>query len=161
MLSKKILRWSSIRQLPAIRFQGVDPHFDPGFLSFVRSIFYLLHSTCDRELTLKITQLLQASPHHKALQVQNLSGEWIDVPPIPGTLVINISKGQHVRSLVVRFHSRLHGHLVNFNHRRFGVPRWSLTGSRAQPPTVFCHLLSDRLPDTRFHSPRASVNVRG
>lgn len=49
--------------------QGVGPHYDNGFLTF----------------------LLQASPH-PGLQVQNLSGEWIDVPPIPGTFVVNIGK---------------------------------------------------------------------
>ncbi|KAG6863957.1 hypothetical protein C0991_001578, partial [Blastosporella zonata] len=49
--------------------QGVGPHFDGGFLTF----------------------LLQASPH-KGLQVQNLSGQWIDASPIPGTFVVNIGK---------------------------------------------------------------------
>ncbi|KZT10577.1 Clavaminate synthase-like protein [Laetiporus sulphureus 93-53] len=49
--------------------QGVGPHYDGGFLTF----------------------LLQASPH-PGLQVQNLAGEWIDAPPIPGTFVINIGK---------------------------------------------------------------------
>ncbi|EPT04740.1 hypothetical protein FOMPIDRAFT_1046000 [Fomitopsis schrenkii] len=49
--------------------QGVGPHFDGGFLTF----------------------LLQASPH-PGLQVQNLSGQWIDAPPIPGTFVVNIGK---------------------------------------------------------------------
>ncbi|KAL7281369.1 hypothetical protein ACG7TL_004679 [Trametes sanguinea] len=49
--------------------QGVGPHFDGGFLTF----------------------LLQASDH-PGLQVQNLSGEWIDAPPIPGTFVVNIGK---------------------------------------------------------------------
>ncbi|KAI9571181.1 hypothetical protein HD554DRAFT_2312453 [Boletus coccyginus] len=51
--------------------QGVGPHYDSGFLTF----------------------LLQASPH-PGLQVQNLSGEWIDAPPIPGTFVVNIGKGK-------------------------------------------------------------------
>ncbi|KAG8835670.1 hypothetical protein FRC17_001859 [Serendipita sp. 399] len=50
--------------------QGVGPHTDSGFLTF----------------------LLQASPH-KGLQVQNLDGEWIDVPPIDDTLVVNLGKG--------------------------------------------------------------------
>ncbi|EJD02689.1 iron/ascorbate oxidoreductase [Fomitiporia mediterranea MF3/22] len=50
--------------------QGVGPHFDAGFL----------------------TLLLQASPH-RGLQVQSLSGAWIDAPPLPDTLVINFGKG--------------------------------------------------------------------
>ncbi|PFH45532.1 hypothetical protein AMATHDRAFT_158911 [Amanita thiersii Skay4041] len=49
--------------------QGVGPHYDAGFLTF----------------------LLQASPH-KGLQVQNLAGEWIDAPPIPGSFVVNFGK---------------------------------------------------------------------
>ncbi|KAF8149369.1 hypothetical protein B0H34DRAFT_667626 [Crassisporium funariophilum] len=49
--------------------QGVGPHYDAGFLTF----------------------LLQASPH-TGLQVQNLAGNWIDAPPIPGTFVVNIGK---------------------------------------------------------------------
>jgi hypothetical protein len=36
--------------------------------------------------------LLQAS-HHKGLQVQNQRGEWIDCPPINGTLVVAIGQG--------------------------------------------------------------------
>ncbi|PPQ80202.1 hypothetical protein CVT25_003555 [Psilocybe cyanescens] len=49
--------------------QGVGPHYDAGFL----------------------TLLLQAS-EHRGLQVQNLSGQWIDAPPVPGTFVINLGK---------------------------------------------------------------------
>ncbi|TFL00454.1 Clavaminate synthase-like protein [Pterulicium gracile] len=49
--------------------QGVGPHYDAGFLTF----------------------LLQASPH-TGLQVQNLTGDWIDVPPILDTFVVNIGK---------------------------------------------------------------------
>ncbi|KAH9859002.1 Clavaminate synthase-like protein [Lenzites betulinus] len=49
--------------------QGVGPHYDGGFLTF----------------------LVQASDH-PGLQVQNLAGEWIDAPPIPGTFVVNIGK---------------------------------------------------------------------
>ena len=50
--------------------QGVGPHFDAGFLTF----------------------LLQASPH-PGLQVQNLAGDWIDAPPVADTFVVNIGKG--------------------------------------------------------------------
>ncbi|ESK89758.1 naringenin 3-dioxygenase [Moniliophthora roreri MCA 2997] len=49
--------------------QGVGPHYDGGFL----------------------TILLQAS-EHPGLQVQNLAGEWIDVPPTDGTFVINFGR---------------------------------------------------------------------
>ncbi|KAI0829761.1 Clavaminate synthase-like protein [Trametes gibbosa] len=49
--------------------QGVGPHYDGGFLTF----------------------LVQASPH-PGLQVQNIAGEWINAPPIPGTFVVNIGK---------------------------------------------------------------------
>ncbi|KAJ3053126.1 hypothetical protein HK097_004984 [Rhizophlyctis rosea] len=36
--------------------------------------------------------LLQAS-HHRGLQVQNYTGDWIDCPPIDGTLVVAIGQG--------------------------------------------------------------------
>ncbi|KAJ2913142.1 hypothetical protein MD484_g7277, partial [Candolleomyces efflorescens] len=54
---------------PGANDQGVGPHYDAGFSTF----------------------LLQAS-EHRGLQVQNLAGEWIDAPPIPGTFVINFGK---------------------------------------------------------------------
>ncbi|KZP31020.1 hypothetical protein FIBSPDRAFT_945515 [Athelia psychrophila] len=38
-----------------------------------------------------LTFLLQASDQ-PGLQVQNLSGQWIDAPPVPGTFVVNIGK---------------------------------------------------------------------
>ncbi|CAI7659508.1 unnamed protein product [Penicillium glandicola] len=50
-------------------FQGVGPHKDSGFLTF----------------------LLQGTPHH-GLEVQNKTGTWIPAPPLPGTLVINIGR---------------------------------------------------------------------
>lgn len=65
--------------------QGVGPHYDSGFLTLV-----MLNICLRRNLTR--LQLLQASDH-KGLQAQNPSGEWIDVPPIEDTLVINVGKG--------------------------------------------------------------------
>jgi len=50
--------------------QGVGPHKDSMFTSYL----------------LQVTQ-------HKGLQVQNLRGEWIDCPPIDGTLVVAIGQG--------------------------------------------------------------------
>ncbi|KAG8747817.1 hypothetical protein FRC10_011262 [Ceratobasidium sp. 414] len=49
--------------------QGVGPHFDGGFLTF----------------------LLQASPH-PGLQAQNARGDWVSAPPRPRTLVVNTGK---------------------------------------------------------------------
>ncbi|EKV19275.1 Oxidoreductase, 2OG-Fe(II) oxygenase family, putative [Penicillium digitatum Pd1] len=62
-------------------FQGVGPHKDSGFLTF----------------------LLQGTPHH-GLEVQNKTGTWIPAPPLPGTLVINIG-----RSLEALTGGDLHG----------------------------------------------------
>ncbi|KAJ5111599.1 Oxoglutarate/iron-dependent dioxygenase [Penicillium argentinense] len=52
-----------------IGFQGVGPHKDSGFLTF----------------------LLQATPH-RGLEVQNKSGEWVSAPPLPNTFVVNIGR---------------------------------------------------------------------
>jgi len=64
----KVVQYPSLDKVSSS--QGVGPHFDAGFLTF----------------------LLQASPH-QGLQVQNSAGSWIDVPPIDGTFVVNIGKG--------------------------------------------------------------------
>lgn len=50
-------------------FQGVGPHKDGGFLTY----------------------LLQATPQ-ASLEAQNKSGDWIPVPPIPDTLVVNVGR---------------------------------------------------------------------
>ena len=50
--------------------QGVGPHKDSMLTSY----------------------LLQAS-HHRGLQAQNVSGQWIDCSPKPGTLVVAIGQG--------------------------------------------------------------------
>ncbi|PPQ97239.1 hypothetical protein CVT26_000765 [Gymnopilus dilepis] len=63
--------------------QGVGPHYDAGFLTFVSASLSTFGPFPK--------DLLQASSH-RGLQVQNLSGQWIDAPPIPGTFVINLGK---------------------------------------------------------------------
>lgn len=56
-------------EIPEGGVQGVGPHKDGSFLTF----------------------LLQLAPH-TGLEIQNKSGNWIKAPPIPGTLVINIGR---------------------------------------------------------------------
>lgn len=55
---------------PEVGRQGVGPHKDSMLTSY----------------------LLQASPH-RGLQVQNVRGEWVDAPPLDGTLVVAIGQG--------------------------------------------------------------------
>jgi isopenicillin N synthase-like dioxygenase len=72
----KIVRYPDLDELGIPRgeeaqgAQGVGPHKDSMLTSY----------------------LLQASAH-KGLQAQNLRGEWIDCPPIPGTLVVAVGQG--------------------------------------------------------------------
>jgi isopenicillin N synthase-like dioxygenase len=85
----KILKYPDMAELgvsdenqPA---QGVGPHRDSMLLSY----------------------LLQATPH-RGLQVENMRGQWIDCPPVDGTLVVAI--GQSMEALT-------HGVCVSTTHR--------------------------------------------
>lgn len=73
----KIVKYPDLKELglwregeEIVEAQGVGPHKDSMFTSY----------------------LLQVTGHH-GLQVQNLQGEWIDCPPIDGTLVVAIGQG--------------------------------------------------------------------
>ncbi|KAJ3030945.1 hypothetical protein HDV00_008614 [Rhizophlyctis rosea] len=66
----KIVKYPDLSHPNRPPSQGVGPHKDSMLTSY----------------------LLQASPH-TGLQVQNTLGEWIDVPPIPYTLVVAIGQG--------------------------------------------------------------------
>lgn len=69
----KIVKYPDVSELglgEEVQGQGVGPHKDSMLTSY----------------------LLQASDH-KGLQVQNMRGEWIDCPPIDGTLVVAIGQG--------------------------------------------------------------------
>lgn len=96
----KIVKYPDTASLPENQRQGVGPHKDSMLTSY----------------------LLQAS-HHRGLQAQNLMGDWIDCPPLPGTLVVAI--GQGLEALT-------HGVCVSTTHRvlsptvgegsRFSIP---------------------------------------
>ncbi|KAJ3717707.1 hypothetical protein C8R42DRAFT_711483 [Lentinula raphanica] len=85
----------------SISNQGVGPHYDAGFL----------------------TILLQASPH-PGLQVQNLTGNWIDAPPIPGTFVINFGRALEfaTKGIVRATSHRVLSPPVGSSSPRFSVP---------------------------------------
>ncbi|KAK4105725.1 Clavaminate synthase-like protein [Parathielavia hyrcaniae] len=81
--------------------QGVGPHKDSSVLpsSFTPQISFRCLSlsiprkdTDTKSPTVLSSYLLQAS-HHRGLQVQNMRGDWIDCPPIEGTLVVAIGQG--------------------------------------------------------------------
>jgi isopenicillin N synthase-like dioxygenase len=65
---KELGLWTEGEEVP--EGQGVGPHKDSMFTS------YLLQVT-----------------GHRGLQVQNMQGQWIDCPPIDGTLVVAIGQG--------------------------------------------------------------------
>lgn len=65
---KELGLWKEGQEIP--EGQGVGPHKDSMFTS------YLLQVT-----------------DHRGLQVQNMRGQWIDCPPIDGTLVVAIGQG--------------------------------------------------------------------
>jgi isopenicillin N synthase-like dioxygenase len=73
----KIVKYPDLKELglwkegdEEVEGQGVGPHKDSMFTSYL----------------LQVTK-------HRGLQVQNLRGEWIDCPPIVGTLVVAIGQG--------------------------------------------------------------------
>ncbi|RPB25227.1 Clavaminate synthase-like protein [Terfezia boudieri ATCC MYA-4762] len=71
----KIVKYPDVATLPSgsgsgTETQGVGPHKDSMLSSY----------------------LLQAT-NHRGLQVQNVAGEWIECPPIPGTFVVAIGQG--------------------------------------------------------------------
>ncbi|KAI9728539.1 MAG: hypothetical protein M1834_007677 [Cirrosporium novae-zelandiae] len=59
-----------------ITSQGVGPHKDSMLTSY----------------------LLQATPH-RGLQAQNATGDWIDCPPLPSTLIVAIGQGQGLEAI--------------------------------------------------------------
>lgn len=65
---KELGLWKEGEEIP--EGQGVGPHKDSMLSSYL----------------LQVTK-------HRGLQVQNLAGQWIDCPPIDGTLVVAIGQG--------------------------------------------------------------------
>lgn len=85
---------------PAISQQGVGPHKDSsGWWTF----------------------LLQASPPEvKGLQVLNKAGDWVDVPVIPGTFVVNI--GQAFEVVTNGVCKATTHRVLSGPHERYSVP---------------------------------------
>lgn len=109
------------------------------------------------------TFLLQASsPDIKGLQVLNKAGKWIDVPNLPGTLVINIGQAFEVVT---------HGACKATTHRvlggpseRYSVPfflgvRGNLTKEEAL--TSFAHHFSHRSAESEEGAQIDSAFLRG
>ncbi len=89
----KVVKYPDVAELGAAAAgstQGVGPHKDSMYTTF----------------------LIQAS-HHRGLQAQNPRGEWIDAPPIDGTLVVVI--GQALEALT-------QGVCVSTTHRVLSPP---------------------------------------
>ncbi|KAL1704298.1 hypothetical protein EV121DRAFT_206054 [Schizophyllum commune] len=105
--------------------QGVGAHYDAGFLTF----------------------LLQAS-EHQGLQVQNLTGDWIDVPPIPGTFVINIGKALE---FVTQGLARATSHRVK--SPRGSTPRYSVPFFQ----NIGLHTV---LPDVKLEFPEEILRLK-
>jgi len=101
--------------------QGVGPHKDSMLTSY----------------------LLQASSH-RGLQAQNLAGEWIDCPPIPGTLVVAI--GQGLEALT-------HGVCASTTHR-------VLSPARGQGPRFSVPFFQGVSYDATFESVDVPEHVR-
>lgn len=108
----KILHYPAVS--PGSVGQGVGPHKDSsGWWTF----------------------LLQASPPNvKGLQVLNKAGDWIDVPVIPGTLVVNIGQAFEVVTHGV-CKATIH-RVLSSDYERFSIPffqgvRRDLTKSEA------------------------------
>lgn len=80
------------------------------------------------------TFLLQASLDVGGLQALNTAGKWIDVPPVPGSLVVNIGQAfEVVTSGVCRATTH---RVLSGSRERFSVPffqgvRWDLTKAEA------------------------------
>jgi len=65
--------------------------------------------------------ILWQQPGIQALQVRNTRGEWIDAPPIPGTLVINLGD-QFARWTNDVFKSTVHRAANRSGGRRYSIP---------------------------------------
>lgn len=113
----KLVHYPALDDASDPNAQGVGPHKDSsGWWTF----------------------LLQASPPHvKGLQVLNKSGDWVDVPVIPGSLVVNIGQAFEVVTHGVckaTTHRVLGGSLERFSVPFFQGVRRSLTKAEALDP---------------------------
>lgn len=108
-------------------FQGIGTHKDSSFLTF----------------------LLLGTPH-PGLEVQNKSGTWISVPPVPNTLVVNI--GRQLEALTQGI-CKATTHRVSFSRQNFLDKNGNPLGPRYTFPLFQSLRLDLTLEDTLLKIP--------
>lgn len=116
-------------------FQGVGPHKDASFLTY----------------------LLQGTGHLSSLEVQNKSGAWISAPPIPNTLVINIGRGLEALTEGVCVATT---HRVNLSPSQYIAPDGSPLGTRLSFPFFQTLHLDLRREDMSLDMPAHILSLR-
>jgi isopenicillin N synthase-like dioxygenase len=123
----KVIKYPEVNQ-DADR-QGVGPHYDSGFLTF----------------------LVQASDH-AGLQVQNFAGEWVDVPPKPNALVVNLGKALETvtQGVALATSHRVLSPLKG-SGPRFSIPFFQMIAQRIQLGQMILDMPPDilKLKETR------------
>ena len=109
-------------------FQGVGAHKDSGFLTF----------------------LFQATSH-RGLEVQNKAGQWISVPPLPNTFVINIGRALEaltggICTATTHRVSLRHENFIDANGNPLG-PRYSFPVFQGVSPDLSAENITLTIPE--------------
>ncbi len=114
---------------------SLHPHFSPTHTSFIRLNYYPLNDPLAPPESATATPLGDMALHHHTdagaltillqddvggLQVR-VGGEWLDIQPIPGALVINVGDMMQVWSND-RYAAALHRVVSRTNRERYSLP---------------------------------------
>ncbi|KAI8986155.1 Clavaminate synthase-like protein [Trametes punicea] len=103
------------------RVIGIGAHTDADFNNLLRS-FEVCRAPLSRPRNiLHCFTILWQQPEIQALQVLNKQKQWIDAPPIPGTLVVNLGD-QFARWTNDIFKSTVHRAINRSGVRRYSMP---------------------------------------